>query len=225
MLLRGMTLERRNPYVGLDDDRMVRAIRETAPVRPPGGKFAYSNYGVGLLGYALAQAVGMSYAGLVTDRITRPLSLGDTSVALPTGAEGRLTPGRSWWGRPTGRWDLGGLVGAGGLVSTAADVLGFLKLHSPGADGDLAKAAAETARKRYDVNRVMGMGLGWMVLSGDQGPAKARFAHEVLMHDGGTGGYRSFAGVTPETGSAVVVLSARAHSVSGLGLRLLRVAV
>jgi CubicO group peptidase (beta-lactamase class C family) len=45
------------------------------------------------------------------------------------------------------------------------------------------------------------------------------------MHDGGTGGYRSFAGVTPETGSAVVVLSARAHSVSGLGLRLLRVAV
>lgn len=222
MVLRGMTLERHDPYAGLDDERMARAIRETAPKRAPGGKLAYSNYGAGLLGYALARAAGTTYAELVADRITRPLALDDTGIALPPGEGARLTPGRGWWGRPAGRWDLAGLAGAGGLVSTAGDLLRFLELHAPGADGDLAKAAAETRQKRYAASRMMGVGLGWVILPGGQGPARARFAHDVLMHDGGTGGYRSFAGVAPETGTAVVVLSARARSVSGLGLKLLR---
>ena len=67
------------------------------------------------------------------------------------------------------------------------------------------------------------VGLGWLILSGDKALSRARFAHDVLIHDGGTGGYRSFVGLAPETGTAVVVLSARARSVSSLGVRLLRI--
>jgi CubicO group peptidase (beta-lactamase class C family) len=223
MLVRGMTVERGDPYASLDDERMLRAIRETEPKRAPGTKFGYSNHGAGLLGYALARAAGTTYAGLLADRITRPLGLGDTGVLLPPGAESRLAAGHGWWGRPAGRWDLAGLAGAGGLVSTAADLLRFLELHSPDADSRLALAAAETARKRYDVNRMMGVGLGWVILPALQrGPRKARLAHDVLMHDGGTGGYRSFAAVAPETGTAVVVLTGHARSVTGLGLQLVR---
>jgi CubicO group peptidase (beta-lactamase class C family) len=225
MVLRGLTLERGDPFAGLDDERMMRAIRETAPKRAPGTRFAYSNYGVGLLGYALARAAGTTYAELVTDRITRPLGLDDTAVTVPAGAERRLAPGHGWWGRPAGRWDLAGLVGAGGLVSTAVDLLRFLDLFRPDAGSALARAAAETARTRYDVNRMLGVGLGWVVLSGGHGPRRARLTHDVLMHDGGTGGYRSFAAVAPATGTAVVVLSGRARGVSGLGLRLARAVV
>lgn len=222
MLLAGLTRDRGNPYARLDDERMLRAIRETRPRRPPGQRFAYSNYGAGLLGYALARAAGTTYAALVAERITGPLGLRDTGVALPSGAQGRLVEGRSRWGRRTTRWDLASLAGAGGLVATAGDLLGLLALWGPQASGPLAVAAAETAVPRHRSVAFMEIGLGWMRISGDAGPARFRFGHDVLWHDGGTGGHRSFAAVVPATGDAVVVLSARARSVDRLGFALVR---
>ncbi|WP_244931560.1 serine hydrolase domain-containing protein [Nocardioides sp. W7] len=220
MLLAGLTRDRGNPYARLDDERMEQAIRETRPKRPPGERFAYSNYGAGLLGYALAHAAGTSYDALVADRVAGPLGLADTGVATPAGH--RLVEGRSRWGRRAQRWDLASLAGAGGLVSTAADLLALLALWAPDATGSLAEAAAETAVPRHRANAVMGVGLAWLRIAGGEGPARFRFAHDVLWHDGGTGGHRSFVAVLPETGDAVVVLSARARSVDGLGLSLVR---
>ncbi len=58
------------------------------------------------------------------------------------------------------------------------------------------------------------VGLGWHVR-----PLGARKMH---WHNGGTGGFRSFAGLVKETGTAVVVLSNSANSVDDIGLRILR---
>lgn len=222
MLLAGLTRDRGNPYARLDADRMTQAIRETRPTRPPGERFAYSNYGAGLLGFALGVAAGTSYDVLVQQRVAGPLGLVDTAVATPPGAEGRLVEGRSRWGRRAGRWDLASLAGAGGLVSTAGDLLRLLGQWAPDATGPIAAAAAETAVARHRANPMMDVGLAWMRLRGGEGPARARFAHDVLWHNGGTGGHRSFAAVVPATGAAVVVLSGRARGVDGLGLRLVR---
>jgi CubicO group peptidase (beta-lactamase class C family) len=219
MLLAGLTRDRGNPYACLDDARMRRAIVETRPRREP-GRFGYSNYGAGLLGYALARAAGTSYDRLVADRVTGPLGLADTAVATPPGAQGRLVEGRSRWGRRAGRWDLASLAGAGGLVSTAPDLLELLALWSPGATDPLADAAAATAVVRHRINPAMSVGLGWMVVPGGEGPARFRREHDLLWHDGGTGGHRSFAAVVPSTGSALVILSGRARGVTALGLRL-----
>lgn len=221
MLLAGLTRDRGNPYAGLDEERMRRAIAETRPTRPP-GRFRYSNYGAGLLGYALARAAGTSYADLVAGRVAGPLGLADTAIATPAGAEGRLVQGRSRWGRRAGRWDLASLAGAGGLVSTAPDLLDLLALWGPEGAGPLAAAAAATAVPRHRVNPALSVGLGWMVVRGGEGPARFRREHDLLWHDGGTGGHRSFVAVVPATGAAVVVLSGRARSVTGLGLSLAR---
>lgn len=219
--LRGTTVERHDPYARFDDAEMVRAIARTTPKRPPGEKFAYSNFGAGLLGWALARRTGSTYADLVADRITRPLGLADTWVEVPEGERHRFAPGHGWWGGDAGAWDLALLAGAGGLRSTASDLLGYLSVFAEAATGPLAEAAALTRVPRHDVGP-MKVGLGWIVLPGGTGPRKFRTAHDLLMHDGGTGGYRSFAAVVPATGRAVVVLASQARGVTGLGLQLLR---
>ncbi len=45
--------------------------------------------------------------------------------------------------------------------------------------------------------------------------------HEVLWHNGGTGGYRSFTGFDPATRIGVVVLSSANASVDDIGLHLI----
>jgi D-alanyl-D-alanine-carboxypeptidase/D-alanyl-D-alanine-endopeptidase len=205
MLVRGLTVERHDPYARLDDARMRQAILESMPKRAPGRKFAYSNYGFGLLGYALAHRAGMSFGDLMRERITGPLNLTATSLSSAP-----LTQGHGFFGRPAHTWDLASAAGAGGLRSTASDLLAYLALHAPGASGPLADAAADTRVRRAEIGKV-GVGLAWLILPDG-----------TLMHDGGTGGFRSFAAVAPETGTAVVVLASQARSVTRLGMKLVQ---
>jgi CubicO group peptidase (beta-lactamase class C family) len=64
------------------------------------------------------------------------------------------------------------------------------------------------------------VGLGWLILPHGAGP----MPFELLVHEGGTGGFRSFAGLLPDQQLGVVVLTNQARGVGRLGLRLLRAA-
>jgi CubicO group peptidase (beta-lactamase class C family) len=60
------------------------------------------------------------------------------------------------------------------------------------------------------------VGLGWWIF-----PPSRRLPFELLVHEGGTGGFRTFAGLSPANGVAVVVLANHARGVGRLGLRLM----
>lgn len=113
--------DRKDPYAQFTVERMPEVIAATAPKRPPGGKVAYSNFGYGLLGYVLAQRAGTTYGALVRERITEPLGMTQTGLDTPG-----LVQGHSFFGKPTPPWNLAALAGAGGLRSTAGDMLRFL---------------------------------------------------------------------------------------------------
>ena len=85
--------ERKDPYAKLD---LRAAIPRTKRKRPPGGKPVYSNYGMGLLGFALAQRAGTTYGELVRERIAAPLKLTQTALDTPG-----LVQGHTRFGRPT----------------------------------------------------------------------------------------------------------------------------
>jgi CubicO group peptidase (beta-lactamase class C family) len=144
LLLPALTRDRRDPYAKLDDARLAEAVSATRPRREPGRKIAYSNYAMGLLGHVLALRAGTSYEGLVRSRICEPLGLRDTWIEIPERERGRLATGHTWRGRPTSPWHLAALAGAGGLRSTAADVLAFLDLHT--ARSQSPRLAAHPAR-------------------------------------------------------------------------------
>jgi CubicO group peptidase (beta-lactamase class C family) len=215
LLVHALTTRRTDPYADWDASRLEAAIPRTRPRREPEKRFRYSNYGVGLLGYLLARRAGTSYDELVRQRIAHPLGLRDTGTAVDAG---RLATPHRFSGREASLWHVDALAGAGALRSTATDLLGFLRLHADRSDWPLAAAARETQRPRTKVGRGH-VGLGWMIF-----PPVRRFPFELLLHEGGTGGFRAFAGLAPERELAVVVLTNQARGVGRLGLRLLRAA-
>jgi serine-type D-Ala-D-Ala carboxypeptidase/endopeptidase len=215
LLRRALWPDRHDPYARWDAARLEAAVPRSRPRREPGRRPAYSNYGFGLLGYVLARLAGTSYEDLVRERICRPLGLADTRIETPEADRRRLAEGHDRRGRPVPHWHLAALAGAGGLRSTAADLLAYMRLHEMGSEDPLAAAAAETRRARISRGR-MSIGLGWMSLAPGW-----KLRRRVFLHEGGTGGFRSFAGFAPDEGVAVVVLANQARPVGRLGVGVL----
>jgi CubicO group peptidase (beta-lactamase class C family) len=88
-------------------------------------KFLYSNTGFGVLGLILTIVSDTAWETLVAELILKPLGLDDTSVTLSTSQQQRLAPPTSL-GKPAPMTTFtDAMVGAGGLRSTAADLLAF----------------------------------------------------------------------------------------------------
>jgi serine-type D-Ala-D-Ala carboxypeptidase/endopeptidase len=213
LLLRSLA-HPRNPYASFTVDELYAGLPRTRLRREPGKRPRYSNLGFALLGHVLARRADTSYQKLLQDRICRPLGLADTDVSVPHAALERFAQGHNRRGRAVPHWDLGALAGAGGLRSTVDDLLAFLCLQLGDGAPELARAATLThmVRSRH---RGIAIGLAWtrMPLRGTE--------HQLLFHNGGTGGFRSFAAFAPTARTAVVVLSNSARSVDMLGCRIL----
>jgi CubicO group peptidase (beta-lactamase class C family) len=215
-MLRRWLGNRRNPYARLSVEELYAGLARTRLRRRPGERVRYSNLGAGLLGDALARAAGQPYEELVRERICLPLGMRDT-VITPTGEQtARLAIGHTRRGRPAPPFEIPALVGAGGLRSTATDMLSLLRANLDPAHSPLAPQIERTQLPGLPAAKRVEVGLGWLIARppGVGGP--------VLWHNGGTGGFRSFVGAARETGTAVVVLSNTARSVDRLGLRLLK---
>jgi CubicO group peptidase (beta-lactamase class C family) len=185
-----------NPYVGYGAAELQAFLRGHQLARKPGASYEYSNLGYGLLGVALAAHAGKPYDALVHERIAVPLGMQSTGVALTPAMRARLAPGHDATGKPAANWDFDTMAGAGALRSTATDMLRYLKTLTPAAAG--SPYALAIGRQR-PVMQGVDIALGWH-LSGVRGT-------RVVWHNGQTGGYAGFAGVTADGKRAVVVLA------------------
>jgi CubicO group peptidase (beta-lactamase class C family) len=187
-----------DPYADYTEADLLAFLSHYQLTRDPGSQYEYSNLGVGLLGYLLARAAHTDYATLLHDRITGPLGLKDTVIALSPAQQKRFAIPHDEYMRPTKPWHLPTLAGAGAIRSTADDMLKFLAA----ALDPRSKIAPEVKlllsdRRKTNVGYIAA--LGWLVLEPPSG--------EVVWHDGGTGGFRSNMALQRKTGRAVVVLT------------------
>jgi serine-type D-Ala-D-Ala carboxypeptidase/endopeptidase len=188
-----------NPFIPYPESTLFRFLETYELTRSPGSEFEYSNLGMGLLGYALAQHLGTPYETALTDRILTPLGLTDTTITPTPDHMARRAPGYNGvLDRPPFEMDT--LGAAGVLLSTADNLLTFLEHQLDLKSSPLNPTLAST----HTATRSLGtpgqsIGLGWIRI--DLG------TESIVMHDGATMGHNSFAGFNPETKTGVVVLT------------------
>ena len=190
-----------NPYADYSFENLYAFLSAYQLTRDIGSEYQYSNLGGGLLGHALTlRARATDYEALVRERVTKPLGMTSTAIVLSPALKARLAAGHGPMLQPVANWDLPTLAGAGALRSTTNDLLTFLAAHLGYIKTPLAPAmAAMLTVRRPTSSPNLAIALGWHVLT--------THGRDLVWHNGGTGGYRTFIGFDPLARIGVVVLS------------------
>ncbi|MEV0384760.1 serine hydrolase domain-containing protein [Nonomuraea sp. NPDC050643] len=204
-----------DPYAGCTAEFLLTGLAATRLGATPGHRFRYSNLGAGLLGLALAHRAGTDYETLVVREICTPLGMTDTGVA---DGRARLVRGHDRRRRPVPPWHLAGLAGAGGLRSTAADLVTFVRAHLAPDSSAIGEAIRLSRQSEHRINSFAWIHLGWM----GQRSHERQGGGLQIWHNGRTGGFSSFVGFDPEKEVGVVVLGNTRQPVDRPALDLLR---
>lgn len=203
-----------NPYADYTVEQLYTFLRNYQLTRDIGTQYEYSNLGAGLLGHILSLKTGVNYETLIKTRIAHPLKMNDTTIQLSPKQQARFTKGHNTFGKPVSYWDLPTLAGAGGLRSTTNDLLNFLAVNLQLQPSALNATLQKTHVPQHSTpTPEMQIAIGWHVLN--------HKGTEIIMHDGGTGGFRSFIGFVKNKGIGVVVLSNSENDINDIGLHLL----
>lgn len=197
-----------NPYIDYREAELTYFISNYDLTRDPGSEYEYSNLGMGLLGFLLTHLTEKSYSKLTEELITNPLGMTHTFISgmrtekpMASGYADTM-PMKAWtWN------DQSVITGAGGIVSNAEDMMKYMIAQistSPVAHAfTLAHQSRATAGK-------MNIGYGWHIRD-----------EKIIWHNGGTGGFRSFAGFDKTKNKAVVILTNSTTGADDLGFHLL----
>ena len=157
----------------------------------------YSNLAAATLGVVLERVYRTSYDSLVIKLICDPLNMNDTRLEVPAADTLRFAHGYGPKGKGVRPWPMKAFAGAGGIRSTAADLLKYAQANMGNAPPPLDKAIllshTSTFRDKDDE-----MGLGWGI---------GRYQHrDLFTHDGETGGFQSFIVIDPIKQTAIIIL-------------------
>lgn len=204
----------RNPFADYTVEQLYEFLSGFTPTRDIGSKYDYSNVGMGLLGHILALRAKTDYETLVIRRICEPLQMRDTRIRLSADQQARLATGHGVDLNPVANWDIPTLAGAGALRSTVNDMLRFAAANL----GIVKTKLLPVLQTSHRILKPSGtpnleVALGWHVRKGH--------GAEIIWHNGGTGGYRTFFGFEPHRREAVVVLSNGGVGQDDIGYHLL----
>jgi serine-type D-Ala-D-Ala carboxypeptidase/endopeptidase len=205
-----------NPYHSYSSDNLFSYLKE-GHVNELGKNYVYSNVGFGLLGYILCNKNNCTYDNLVVKNVCSPLGLENTNMFIRSEQEMHIASGHSK-GNTVKAWDFSEAnAGQGALKSNTIDMLKFMRANMQSQNNyGIFKALNLTQQTHFsDLSNGMQTGLGWHIGS--------LFEEKYIEHTGGTGGFRSFIGICPNTGKGVVVLSNSDNDVSNLGIDVFKI--
>lgn len=206
---------------GRGDDALEKYVATCASLRqvhPLGATMSYCNTGFTLLGRVIEVVTGEVFDTAIRTRLFEPMQLTHTAT-LPEdvlryrAAIGHVQP-------PGGElhtasaWGLPRTAGpAGGICSTASEVVQFARLHLAGGS-QIVSAESVRAMQSPQIDVPSGgdglfsrhWGLGWSIFEWG--------GRTVIGHDGGTIGQSAFLRVVPEAGVAIALLTNGGHPIA-----------
>lgn len=202
------------PDFGPDNERIVDAIprfQNLGQLYEPGKYMSYCNAAVVLAGYLCQVIRGKSWYSLVEEQIFKPLGMAHAITQPDHSILHRASVGH--YNDPKTRepvrssrpflpmsWAPAGMT----LMASAADLVTFVRMHNRdgvGPNGTRVLSAASAQRMRKKTAAFAGadfdsVGLGWLL--GES---------QIVRHDGGGPGIRSFVCAHPPTDSVLAVLT------------------
>ena len=176
-----------------DEERMKKLLLENKK-EDKDYPWAYSNFGIGLLGYAIGQVSGKGYAATMDEFLTNELQMPHSYTGV---RPDKNLHGFDKKNRDIGNWDFGKTImaSAGDISSTAEDMLKYAELHM----NEELPYLALTHQMHTTVRKgISNSGLAWIMI-GDN--------NEIITHNGGTGAFDSLLVIDKHKKLAYVVLS------------------
>ncbi len=218
----------RADYEQFTVDKMYAFLSEYALSRQPGAEFQYSNVGMSILGQALMNKTGKDYESLIAERICAPLELPSTRIKLTAELRSRLAMGHDATGKPSLPFKLDAYQPAGGMLSTANDLLKYAAAQAGLAQSKLSASISRSHIIRHTDHRGRpGLDLpeyfGRTATCWFDQNAVQPVGMDLLAHGGGAGSYHAYLGFDQKQHRGVVVLTtANDVSVEAIGWTLLQ---
>lgn len=189
-----------DPYSDYTQSHLYSFLSSHALDRESIGKYEYSNLGYGLLGHVLELASNKTYADLVEEEIFQPLNMRSSFVNMNENNDSKLQPGHDEEEKEVPNWHPGALVGPGGIVSTLYDMSLFQEAYVNPRKSKLGQCIKTSQEPIASSNDTKQHAFGWVIYHLKSGG-------RMIWHRGGTRGYQSFIGFTPEEEFSTVILA------------------
>lgn len=187
-----------NPYQDYTIECLYNYMQECTLTKIPGESFEYSNIGMGLLGHILSVCSGKSYEALIQALIAKQLDMPNTSISVADANVANFSSGHHLQ-QTVSHWDFSGIAGAGALRSNIRDMANFLSANMGAIKSPLNDLLQQCHKTQSSLMPGFAVGFGWMLSNSN--------ASEIIWHNGGTGGFRSYLGFSPKMQRGVVILS------------------
>lgn len=213
--------QRKDPYKDYSKEELYKNLRRNQLVKAPGIYYFYSNSGIAVLGNVLADLNKTSYETLLKDKLLMPLQMENTQIELKEEQKNQFAIGHTKTGKVTPHWHFNSMAPAGGLSSSASDLVKFIKANLNSSDKVLSNAFEQVQQSRIDapkskLNRSTTIGYGWHISILNEASNQP-----LIWMNGGTGGFRSFVGFIKDTNTGIVILSNSANSVDEMAIEIM----
>jgi serine-type D-Ala-D-Ala carboxypeptidase/endopeptidase len=186
-----------DPYADLDERTLLAALGKVQLNRRIGSQFEYSNFAMMVVSAAVARSLGGDYEQALIKHLFAPLQMHGAFISQPRSAA-PVAQGHLPSGAPAAAWHAATNLAGVGMVRASLDDMVKYAQAQLGQGEDLPPALRASLRLTQQPLRE-GWGMNWM-------RAKVQ-GHELVAHEGGTGGFSSLVALEPTAQRAVVILA------------------